>query len=65
VFSLTGPPVNHPQFALWRTFGVDLVGMRQAALVAAAGINIDEAIGMRQRGEFDATVIKIMAQLNL
>ncbi|MGV8910257.1 MAG: hypothetical protein ACOH1Y_14845 [Propionicimonas sp.] len=65
VFSLTGEPVDAVLFARWRSFAVTWVGMRQAALVAAAGITIHEAIGMRERGEFDGAVVAIMAQLNL
>lgn len=63
VLTLTPPYVDPARWGAWRPAAVHHLGMRSAALAAAAGMSVEEAIEQWNRGDFDPAAMKMMAAL--
>ena len=63
VLSLTAPYVSREVWAEWRRIGATQVGMRRAALAAAAGMSPAEAVSAVRQGRFDVNSLTMMAAL--
>lgn len=56
-------PINLPQWKHWRRVGTTQIGMRRAALAAAAGIPAKDAIKLIQENQWDDNTIETMAAI--
>jgi hypothetical protein len=63
VISLSPPHLHEDRWTVWRSAAVNYLGMRPAALAAAAGLSVPEAIEQWNTGEFDAEAMRMMAAL--
>lgn len=65
VYLLKPPYVNTALWNRWRSAGIKTLGMRNAAVAAAAGITPEEAAIMLRDGTWNTTTMKLMAALRL
>lgn len=63
VVSLSPPHLDDGLWTTWRSVAVNHLGLRPAALAAAAGLSVTEAVEQWQRGEFDHEALLMMAGL--
>lgn len=63
VMSLNPPYLHTTLWPQWRSVGATRLGMRRAALAAAAGLSPEVAITMAGNGDFDAESLSMLAAL--
>lgn len=63
VMSLKPPYLHKTLWPQWRSVGATRLGMRRAALAAAAGLSPEVAITLASSGEFDAESLSMLAAL--
>lgn len=63
VMSLNPPYLHKTLWPQWRSVGATRLGMRRAALAAAAGLTPEVAIALASSGEFDAESLSMLAAL--
>lgn len=63
VVTLSPPYLVHHEWAKWRSAAVSHLGMRPAALAAAAGLSVTEATEQFLSGEFDTAMLQMLAAM--
>lgn len=63
VLTLSPPYLNQVLWGRWRAAAVHHLGMPVAALAAAAGLTVEEAVQQRHAGELDPDTLRLLAGL--